>query len=185
MKRLALSLCVLAAGCGGTGLGTPTSPSGAAPAPATTSVSSAVTHGASSPFRGSFTIATVGTLDCPPTCPPTTLSVTATEEGTATHLGRFTAVSADVVNLATSAATGTFTFTSADGDELRATTVSQGEPLVPPNVSTVNGTGTIVGGTGRFAGATGTFAYRFTGTIDFANGTSSGSGTFDGSLDHP
>ena len=54
---------------------------------------------------------------------------------------------------------------------------------MPPNFSTINGTGTIVSGTGRFAGATGSFSYRFTQAIDFASGTSTGSGSFEGSLD--
>ena len=111
------------------------------------------------------------------------MSVTGTQEGTATHLGRFTAVQTERVDLATSAATGTYAFTAADGDQLVATTVSQGEPLVPPNLSTINGTGTIVSGTGRFAGATGSFSYRLTHAIDFASGTSTGSGSFEGSLD--
>ena len=41
---------------------------------------------------------------------------------------------------------------------------------------------TIVGGTGRFAGAAGTFTMEQTSIIDFATGTSSGSGSFDGAI---
>jgi hypothetical protein len=181
MKRTALSLCVLAAACGGPGVDTPTSPSGGALSPSSTSASSELAHGTSSPFRGSFSIETVGTVNCLPPCVPTTVSIAGIEAGTATHLGRFTAVSADVVDLATKTSTGTFTFTSANGDQLRATTVALEVAFVLPNASTIDGTGTIVGGTGRFAAATGRFSYRFTQFL--ATGTSSGSGTFDGSLD--
>jgi len=39
---------------------------------------------------------------------------------------------------------------------------------------------TIVGGTGRFAGATGTVTILWSSAIDFAAGTSSGSGSFEG-----
>jgi hypothetical protein len=181
MKRMALSLCVLAAACGGGGVDTPTSPSGGVPAPSSESASSELAHGASLPFRGSFSIRTVGTVNCLPPCVPTMLSITATEEGTATHLGRFTAVSTDVVDLATTTSVGTFTFTGANGDQLRATTVAREVAFVLPNASTIDGTGTIAGGTGRFAGATGSFSYRFTQYL--STGTSSGTGTFDGSLD--
>ena len=182
MKRVSLFVCVLAAGCSGAGTGTPTSPSSAAPPAASPPASAALAHGHALPLKGSFTLDTEATFNCPPVCPPTIMSVTGTLEGTATHLGRFTAVTTDRVDLATAAATGTYTFKAANGDELFATTVSQGEPLVPPNISTVNGTATIVGGTGRFAGATGSFSYRFTGAIDFVAGTSTGSGSFEGSV---
>jgi hypothetical protein len=182
MKPVCLFVCLLAAGCSGGGVNPPTSPSSAAPA-ASAPASTALAHGQAVPLKGSFSIATQATFNCPPTCPPTIMSVTATQEGTATHLGRFTAVQTERVDLATSAATGTYTFTAADGDQLRATTVSQGEPTSVENVATINGTGTIVGGTGRFAGATGSFSYRFTMTIDVAAGTSTGSGSFEGSLD--
>jgi hypothetical protein len=183
MKRVSLFVCVLAAGCSGGGVNTPTSPSNAAPSAASAPASTALAQGQALPLKGSFSIATQASFNCPPTCPPTIMSVSATQEGTATHLGRFTAVQTERVDLATSSATGTYNFTAADGDQLFATTVSQGEPLVPPNLSTINGTGTIVGGTGRFAGATGSFSYRLTHAIDFASSTSTGSGSFEGSLD--
>ena len=182
MKRVCLFVCLLAAGCNGGGVDTPTSPTAAAPSAASPPASTALAHGQALPLKGSFSIATQASFNCPPTCPPTIMSVTATQEGTATHLGRFTAVQTERVDLATSAATGTYTFTAADGDQLVATTVSQGEPTSVENVANINGTGTISGGTGRFAGATGSFAYRFTMTIDFASGTSTGSGSFEGSL---
>ncbi len=182
MTRVCLFACVLAAGCQGPAENAPTSPSSAAPSAASPSASVAVAHGQAVPLKGAFSIATQSTFNCPPTCPPTIMSVTATQEGTATHLGRFTAAQTERVNLATSASTGTYTFTAANGDQLNATTVSQGEPAGSPNEATINGTGTIVGGTGRFAGATGSFSYRITMAIDVASSTSTGSGSFEGSL---
>jgi adhesin HecA-like repeat protein len=44
---------------------------------------------------------------------------------------------------------------------------------------------TIVGGTGRFVAATGTFTLRRTGRLDVAAGTSSSSGSFEGSISLP
>ena len=119
MKRVCLFVCLLAAGCSSGGVNTPTSPSSAAPSAASAPASTALAHGQALPLKGSFSIATQASFNCPPTCPPTIMSVTATQEGTATHLGRFTAVQTERVDLATSAATGTYTFTAADGDQLR------------------------------------------------------------------
>jgi hypothetical protein len=177
MRRVLLLLCLSAAACSDGAATSPTTPSGAAPG------TSALSHGTALPFEGSFAIDTRGSTDCPPTCPPTTLYVRGTVEGTASHLGRFTAVMENVVALATGSATGTFTLTSADGDRLLATTVGHEESFQPPNLSTVVGTATITGGTGRFDGASGTFHYRHTGAIDFVRGTATGSGSFAGTLD--
>jgi hypothetical protein len=134
------------------------------------------------PFRGSFTLATSGEVNCPPTCPPTTLTITGNQEGTATHLGRFTATSVNTVDLATTMSTGTFTFTAANGDQLFTTTAGQETAFIPPNISHVTFNAEIVGGTGRFAGATGTFIIRTIGAIDFAAATSTGTGTFEGHI---
>jgi hypothetical protein len=128
------------------------------------------------PFRGSFTTLTSGEIV------PPTLTVTGTAEGTATHLGRFTATSVDVVDQPTATSTGTFNFTAANGDQLFTTTAGGQDAFTPPNVSHVTLVATIVGGTGRFAAATGTFTMQQTSIIDFATGTSSGSGSFDGTI---
>ena len=68
-------------------------------------------------------------------------------EGTASHLGAFTAAFD---------ATGKFVFTAANGDQLWALPTVLG-PTSDPTVWHTEGT--IVGGTGRFAGATGTFSH--------------------------
>ncbi len=128
------------------------------------------------PLRGSFTTLTSGEIV------PPTLTVTGTAEGTATHLGRFTATSVDVVDLASATSTGTFNFTAANGDQLFTTTAGGQDEFTPPNVSHVTLVATIVGGTGRFAAATGTFTMQQTSIIDFVTGRSSGSGTFDGTI---
>ena len=98
-------------------------------------------------------------------------------------LGRFTAVSVDTVDVATATATGTMNFTAANGDRLMTTTIGGEDEFTPPNISSVRAVApTIVGGTGRFANATGTFTVRYRGAIDFANGTSSGAGSFEGHI---
>ena len=129
------------------------------------------------PFRGSFTGVSSSTEIVPPSH-----TVTGTAEGTATHLGRFTATSVDVVSLATGSSTGTWTFTAANGDQLFTTTAGAEDEFTPPNVSHVTLVATIVGGTGRFAAAAGTFTLEQTSIIDFATATASVSGSFDGSI---
>lgn len=186
MRPIVFVLCALAAACN-QGFESPTSPTSApsAPPPAQGSGASAQTQamgGTSLPFSGSFTMATRGEVNCPPTCPPTTLRITGTEEGTASHLGSFTAVSLDIVDLATATATGTLTLTAADGDKLFTTTAGGEEQFIPPNLSIVRALATINGGTGRFEGATGTFTMLYRLEIDFQSATSTGAGTFEGLL---
>ena len=91
--------------------------------------------------------------------------ISGTEEGNATHLGRFTAASEDSVNIATTQSTGTLNLTAADGDRIFRR--PPGDRVPTPNVSFVTQTATIVGGTGRFAGATGSFTLKSVQTIDF------------------
>jgi len=86
------------------------------------------------------------------------------------------------VSLANSTSTGTFNLTAANGDQLFATTAGGQDQFTPPNVSHVTLVATIVGGTGRFASATGTFTVERTATINFAAGTSTAVGSFDGHI---
>jgi hypothetical protein len=129
------------------------------------------------PFQGSFTLKSHSTFE-----PPITLVIIGTEEGTATHLGRFTAASEDRVNTTNNTASGTFDFTAADGDRLWTTTVGVEDEFVPPNVSKVTAAATIVGGTGRFTGASGHLTIHSTQIIDFATNSATGSGTIEGTL---
>ena len=129
------------------------------------------------PFKGSFTRQSHAAFE-----PPITLVITGTEAGRATHLGRFTATSEDRVDTTIPAGTGTFNFTTANGDELWTTTVGVSNESPAPSISNVTLAATIVGGTGRFADATGTLTIRFTETIDFATNSATGSGTIEGQL---
>jgi hypothetical protein len=65
------------------------------------------------PFEGSVRSQTHSAFE-----PPITLVITGTEQGTATHLGQFTATSEDRVNTTNNTATGIFRFTAANGDQL-------------------------------------------------------------------
>jgi hypothetical protein len=176
MRAIVLSACVSAAACSGQGLDSPTSPTAASLAAAQTQAQS----GTQLPFRGSFTGNTAGAVNCPPACPPTILTLSGSHTGEATSLGRFTATSVDEVTMASATSTGTFRFTAANGDQLFTETVGAEDEFIPPNTSRVTVSATIVGGTGRFAAATGRATVRTTSAIDFASGTSSVTGSFDG-----
>jgi len=168
MRKIVLVLCAFAAACGGRGQESPIAPTGASAAQAQS--------GTQLPFHGSFTRSTSAVVT------PPTLRISGREEGTATHLGQFTATSVDLVDMTTNTGTGTFDFTAANGDQLRTTTVGRENSFTPPNISHVTLTATIVGGTGRFAGATGTLTIKFDETIDEASATSTGSGTIEGHI---
>jgi hypothetical protein len=185
MRLMILGVCLFAAACGGRqALNSPTSPTGTttvAPVQAPAVRSAAPMQALrmpSLPFRGSFKGEITGTLNCPPTCPPTIVTVTATLAGTATHLGQFTATRVDVADLGGTTATGTFNLTAANGDQLFSTT--SGGLEGPPHQIVM--TATIVGGTGRFVHAGGTFTARLTQIVDFASGTGSETGTFEGEI---
>ena len=169
MRPLILAASMLAAACSDHGSGSPTSPTSAVLLPAQTQQSATQL-----PLHGAFTAADRSTVT------PPTLQLQGTGEGNATHLGRFTLTTAEVVSLVTATGTGTFNLTAANGDQLFATTAGGEDQFTPPNVSHVTLVATIVGGTGRFASATGTFTMERTGIIDFVAGTSTSIGSFDG-----
>ena len=171
MRPIILAASVLAAACSDHGSGSPTSPPGAALLSAQTQRSATRL-----PFRGSFTLADRSTIT------PPTMLIQGTGDGNATHLGRLTVTTAEVVNLAAATATGTFNLTAPNGDHLFATTAGGEDQFTPPNVSHVTLVATIVGGTGRFASATGTFTMERTGIINFVAGTSTSIGSFDGHI---
>ena len=171
-RPILLALSVLSAACSDQASTAPTSPTSAADAPARTQ-----RNATRLPLRGSFTAADFSIVA------PPNLTLQGTGEGTATSLGRFTLATVEVVSLITATGTGTFNLTAADGDQLFATTAGGEDAFTPPNVSHVTMLATIVGGTGRFASATGTFTMERTGTINFAAGTSTSFGSFDGYVD--
>lgn len=173
MRPILFGLCVLTAACSGQDSDSPTSPTNAISAISRAQGKS----DAQFPFAGAFTMRSSGV----PT--PPTLQIAGTAEGTATALGRFTATVTNVVDMATTQSTGTLTFTAANGDQLITTTTGSEDAFVPPNVSHVTLVATIVGGTGRFAAAAGTLTVRWVGVIDFATGTSTETGSFEGHID--
>lgn len=82
------------------------------------------------------------------------------------HLGRATVYLRQVIDFTTGRAVSEeVTFTAANGDILRATSITFGTPMGPTTFSLV-GTFVFVGGTGRFAHASG--SADFVGSADFA-----------------
>ena len=108
------------------------------------------------------------------TSPPTSLLVTASATGEATHLGYFTRTETLLLNPATGAFKGKLVFTAANGDKLCASIDGGFTPL-----GTALGTYAFTGGTGRFQNATGgatftavpagpgLFTITFQGTIQY------------------
>ena len=164
MRPIVFGVCVLLAACGQVS-NSPTSPLAGAPS------SAQAQNAASLPFRGDLT---TDTLVPPP-------NAVATAEGTATHLGRFTARLTGTVDPATSQGVGTLEFTAANGDRLVATFTGNGE-FIPPNTAKLTEVATITGGTGRFAGATGTFTIVRFDIIDFSTFLATGYGSFEGQI---
>ena len=130
------------------------------------------------PFSGSLE----GSFTFVPDPPPSTFASVdfGPLTGNATHLGRFTLRGPHRVNLATIPVTaiGTFEFTAADGDTLRASFTGLGTPTGTPGIFSIVETATVTGGTGRFAGATGSFIIER--LVDLINLTTTGS--FEGRI---
>jgi hypothetical protein len=172
MRPIMCAVSVLAAACSDQVSSLPTSPTSTASAPDLAQVASVVQL----PMKGSFTAADQGVVV------PPNLLVQGTGDGKATHFGRFTMTYSAVADLATPTATGTFTFTAANGDQLLTTFVGVAADNIEPGVVSFTEVVTIVGGTGRFVGATGTFTLRRIALIDFATGTSTSTGSFEGHI---
>lgn len=108
----------------------------------------------------------------------TTALFVAEGTGTATHLGRYTIVSALTLDFATLTGTEDLTMTAANGDLLTATATAQGLPNADGVTVNVVESATITGGTGRFVGATGSYILRC--LANQATGVSIGS--FEGTI---
>jgi hypothetical protein len=189
MRPIIFGLCifgvfVLTAACSGSIPDSPAAPTSATGTRDTTvpaSQTSAVS-GTELPFHGTFT-GTSRSCFLDETCPPGTLIITGQKTGEATELGRFT-----VITVAQAAfpptgdpATGTWSFTAANGDQLFATAVFTQDQFIPPNVAHVTVAATISGGTGRFAAASGAFTAHVVSTLNLDH-TSSESGSFEGQI---
>jgi hypothetical protein len=162
MRYVVVGLCFFALACSEV----PTAP---------TSASSAVSGAAATEARGGSALPFKGALQ-------STEYVVSEDDasavrhldgtGNATHLGRFTLSADFTVIMATGNATGTATWTAANGDQIRASVVGHGDIVVFPTV-TIAETHTITGGTGRFADASGTITIER--SADIVTGVSSGS----------
>jgi hypothetical protein len=127
--------------------------------------------------HGTFESQEVARLE-PPTGPPAFLIIRLEATGTASHLGRYTAVANFTVTVGPNTAVGTVTLTAANGDVIRATDAGVSAPTGTAGFVDITETWTITGGTGRFAGATGTLTV--TRRLDQLSGVSSGS--LDGTI---
>ena len=117
MRTIVVGLCIFGVGCGGQALNSPTSPSPAASmsTASLTRVSAASPTSDPLPFRGELTAQETDVVTFP------TLLADGEAEGTATHLGRYAATFHATVNVLDGTATGTYTFTAANGDQLFST----------------------------------------------------------------
>lgn len=125
---------------------------------------------ASLPFKGRLQ----GTQTVTPLDPPFIL-VNGEATGTATYLGRFSVTFPHTVNFALGQGTGTYTFTTANGDTLTADFTGTAQV---GTVTTIVEQAVITGGTGRLADATGSFTARRI----FNPATGITTGSFDGTI---
>jgi len=103
-----------------------------------------------------------------PTPDPAVVRTQEFTEGRATHIGRYSLVAQELINLQTLEVTdGTFTITTAKGDTIEGVYSGQAQ-MTSPGVITYVAFGPITGGTGRFAGATGNLAFH--GVANLATG---------------
>jgi len=107
------------------------------------------------PFRGRI----AGSFTSVPTANPPVFTSSAQATGEATHLGAFTKVTSDIVNVATGEIAGAFTMTAASGEHLTGVYGGYFIPGATPGTFSWVLETTITGGTGRFANATGEFVF--------------------------
>jgi len=132
------------------------------------------------PFKGQI----VGSFISTPTYNPAMYNSVANAKGNVTHLGVFSKVTSDVINIASSIIEGTFIMTSPGGEQLTGRydgTFSFG--TIPGTFSWVLNA-TVTGGTGRFSHATGEFVFLANGNYAMTDGTVNGdyTETFDGTI---
>ncbi len=107
------------------------------------------------PFKGRADLVITGAEDLP----PASRQITASAEGQATHLGRFTRTETLIVNLSDGTFTGTLVFTAANGDQLNADVEGH---FTSPTGESAEGTYAFTGGTGRFQNASGEATFEVT-----------------------
>lgn len=118
------------------------------------------------PFKARDT----GTFVIEPTSDPAVVVAHDVGTGRATHLGRYSLVAQETVNLETLEITnGSYTLTGANGDTVSGTYQGHAAATGTPGVITYRVAGPITGGTGRFAGARGHLVWN--GGADLSAGT--------------
>jgi len=135
--------------------------------------------GTKTPAQVTFKGSLEGTVIRTPSGPVVLADIEAT--GTATHLGQYTLQIPAVVDPVARTAVGTYEFTAANGDTVRADFTGQATPTATPGVLSIVETATITGGTGRFAGATGNFTVQRL----FDSVASTTVGSFEGTISSP
>ena len=173
MRYLIIGLCAFTVACSGQGPVAPTSPSSALGGAAGTQANG----GSALPFKGQLQ-----STERVVSMPDDNTAVRHLDgTGNATHLGQFTLSADFTVIMSTGNATGTATWTAANGDQLRAIVAGHGDIVEFPTV-TITETHTITGGTGRFANASGIMTIERSANILTGASTGSLSGTI--SLGH-
>ena len=137
-------------------------------------------HVQTRPFTGRIR----GSFLCTPTSNAAVYNSVANATGNVTHLGIFSKVTNDVIDLSSSVVQGTFIMTSQSGEQIfgaYAGTFSFGS--TPGTFSWVLNA-TITGGSGRFSGATGEFVFVANGIYVTIDGMVHGeyTETFDGTI---
>ena len=149
MRHVVLGLCVFGVACAEL----PSAPT----SPSSSSIDGAAVTQARAPrgdllsLRGGSELPFQGTLQATETADGALRHLVGT--GEATHLGRFTLTADFTVTSPPPMASGTATWTAANGDEIFTTVIGQGVVTFP--ILAVVETHTITGGTGRFAGSSG------------------------------
>jgi hypothetical protein len=168
MRYLVLGFCVVAAACGDSRLKSPTGPS------------ATISDASSTNATGGSELPVTGTLRATETSADGLNRLSG--KGEATHLGRFNFLSEFTVTPPPiSTASGTATWTAANGDEIRTTVT--GHAVVTFPTAAITETHVIRSGTGRFAGASGTLIVQRSLNL-LTLGSSSGSIAGTISLNH-
>ena len=143
---------------------------------------SAISQPRERPFQGRIT----GTFVNQPTLNPTIYSGVAKANGNVTHLGTFSKVTSDSINVVSSRVDGSFVMSTPAGEQL--TGIYAGNFILGPVPGTLSWSlnARITGGTGRFAGAGGNFIFRAEGKYWIDNGVINGeyTETFDGTISY-
>jgi len=134
------------------------------------------------PFKGRID----GSFITSPTPNPPIFSSSAHAVGNATHIGAFTKVTVDIVNISTGEVEGSFTMTTANGDLLTGTYSGFSIPDITLGTFSWVLNATFTGGTGRFLHATGQFVFIAEGEFAIVDGSILGkyTETFDGTINY-